>query len=110
MTLSVVHAMYTIASTQRSKIVFRETEHRAAGAAGGAARFGSVRFTVASPYRVFLLLSTSRVAPDDYSPLSLDVSLLSYKYRIATSKSSHSDRMEARTHGMRSPGEEEHDP
>jgi len=52
--------------------VFRETEVFRAAGAGRRARSGSV----ASPYRVFLLLSTSRVAPDDYSPLSLDVSIV----------------------------------
>lgn len=77
MTLSVVHAMYTIASTQRSKIVFRETGPDRAGA-GRRARGRAVRFTVASPYRVVYVLTSFhfRVAPDDYSPLSLDVSIV----------------------------------
>ena len=99
--------MYTIASTQRSKIVFRETEHRAAGAGRRGARpFGSVASHVD---RVFLLIFPLYASRPTIIAHCHSMSV-SYKYRIATSKSSHSDRMEARTHGMRSPGEEEHDP
>lgn len=94
MTLSVVHAMYTIASTQSSKIVFRETTARRCRSPG----------RVSEPcYRRF------RVAPDDYSPLSHvsnSIVALQVNHRILIGW-----RLEYTRHAESwAPGEAEHDP